>query len=120
MKACVVSHRVVLSRANGIQKAERLNHARSLLQRFDHLPDAVERMVLDCGVSRRQAYRYVEHARGLKQAVLVGEAKIAFTVKLPLGLVERLRSYASATGVSLSEIASQALESLLRRRRPRG
>ena len=109
-----------MARANGIQKAERLNHARGLLQRFDHLPDAVERMVLDCGVSQRQAYRYLENARRLKRAVPVGEAKIAFTVKLPLGLVERLRAYASATGVSLSDIASQALESMLRRRRPRG
>ena len=109
-----------MARANGIQKAERLNHARSLLQRFDHLPDAVERMVRDCEVSRRQAYRYLEEARGLKRAVPVGEAKIAFTVKLPQGLVERLRSYASATGISLSEIASQALESVLRRRRTRG
>ena len=109
-----------MARANGIQKAERLNHARGLLQRFDHLSDAVERMVRDCAVSRRQAYRYLEEARRLKRAVAVGETKIAFTVKLPQSLVERLRSYASATGVSLSEIASQALESMLRRRRRRG
>ena len=109
-----------MARANQIQKSERLNHARSLLQRFDHLPDAVDRMVLDCGVSQRQAYRYLEQARGLKRAVPVGEAKIAFTVKLPQGLVERLRAYANATGISLSEIASQAFESMLRRRRTRG
>ena len=109
-----------MARANQIQKSERLNHARSLLQRFDHLPDAVDRMVLDCGVSPRQAYRYLEQARGLKRAVPVGEAKIAFTVKLPQGLVERLRAYANATGISLSEIASQAFESMLRRRRTRG
>ena len=109
-----------MARANGMQKAERLNHARTLLQRFDHLPDAVERMVRDCEVSRRQAYRYLEQARGLKRAVPVGEIKIAFTVKLPQGLIERLRAYAGATGVSLSEIASQAFESMLRRRRTRG
>ena len=107
-------------RANGIQKAERLNHARTLLHHCDHLPDAVERMVRDCAVSPRQAYRYLEQARQLKRAVPVGETKIAFTVKLPQGLVERLRAYAGTTGVSLSEIASQAFESILRRRRTRG
>ena len=109
-----------MARANGIQKAERLNHARSLLQRFDHLPDAVERMVRDCAVSPRQAYRYLKEARRLKRAVAVGETKIAFTVKLPKGLVERLRAYAGATGESLSEIASQAFETMLKRRRTRG
>ena len=109
-----------MARANQIEKAERLNHARTLLHHCDHLPDAVERMIVDCNVSRRQAYRYLEQARGLKRAVPVGEAKIAFTVKLPQGLVERLRAYANATGISLSEIASQAFESMLRRRRTRG
>jgi predicted transcriptional regulator len=50
----------------------------------------------------------------------VTDAKIAFTVKLSEKLVERLRSYASTTGVSLSDIVSRALEALLARGKKRG
>jgi hypothetical protein len=109
-----------MARANDVEKARRLNHARGLLERFDDLPDAVKRMVRDCAVSPRQAYRYLEQARRLTRAVPVGDAKIAFTVKLSQGQVARLRSHARTTGRSLSEIVSQALEAMLRRRGPRG
>src|SRR5919204_5557984 len=100
-----------MTRAKDTEKAERLNHARGLLQRFDHLPDAVDKMVRDCAVSPRQAYRYLQQAGRLKQNVPVGDPKIAFTVKLSEALVERLRSYASRRGLSLSDIVSRALES---------
>src|SRR5260370_24332114 len=75
-----------MDRATDAQKAERLNHARELLRRFDHLPNAVAQLVKDSGVSPRQAYRYMQQARRLKQSVRVGDAKIAFTVKLSQAL----------------------------------
>jgi len=77
-------------------------------------------MVRDCSVSPRQAYRYLRQAGQLKQDVPVTDAKIAFTVKLSEALVERLRSYASTRGISLSEIVSRALEALLPGRTKRG
>ena len=106
-----------MARASDAEKAERLNHARGLLQRFDQLPDAVDRMVRDCSVSPRQAYRYLQRASRLKQDVPVGDTKIAFTVKLSERLVERLRSYANARSLSLSDIVSRALEAFLLRRK---
>jgi hypothetical protein len=109
-----------MARANEAEKAERLNHARGLLQRFDHLPDAVDSMVRDRSVSPRQAYRYLQQAGRLKQDVPVTDAKIAFTVKLSESLVERLRSYASARRLSLSDIVSRALEAILPRSKKRG
>jgi predicted DNA-binding transcriptional regulator YafY len=109
-----------MGRADDIQKAERLNQARQLLGEFDHLPDAVQKMVRDCRVSPRQAYRYLQQARLLKQPVVVGDPKVAFTVKLSQTLVERVRSHASVSGLSLSEIVSRALAALLARRRGRG
>lgn len=105
-----------MGRASDAQKAERLNHARHLLQRFDHLPDAVEQMVRDCSVCPRQAYRYLQQARRLKKPVPIGDAKVVFTVKLSQALVQRVRSYAARTGSSLSEIVSRALLALLARR----
>lgn len=109
-----------MGRADDIEKAERLNWARHLLERFDHVPDAVREMVRDCRVSPRQAYRYLQQARRLKKPVVVGDPKVAFTVKLSQTLVERVRSHASVTGLSLSEIVSRALIALLARRRGRG
>jgi ParB-like chromosome segregation protein Spo0J len=108
-----------MSRATAAEKAERLNHARRVLSRLEELPDAVERMVKDCDLSPRQAYRYLRHARRLKAPVAVTEAKVAFTVKLSRTLVHRLRTYAASSGVTLSEIVSRAVEVLLNRGRGR-
>jgi hypothetical protein len=109
-----------MDRASAVVKAERLNHARELLGQFDHLPDAVAQMVHDRGVSPRQAYRYLQQARRLKQPVPIGDTKVAFTVKLSQALVQRVRLFANSTGLTLSEIVSRALLALLKQRRGRG
>ena len=102
------------------QRAERLNHARHVLTQVDALPAAVDRMVRDCGISSRQAYRDLQHARRLKGPVPVPDATIAFTVKLSRRLVHALRLHAQGTGVSLSEIVSHAVSGQLARSRGRG
>lgn len=109
-----------MPRASEALKAKRLNHARHLLRRFQHLPDAVSRMVRDSAISPRQAYRYLQQARSLKQPVPVGDTKIAFTVKLSGKLVKQVRVHAKEVRVSLSELVSRALWALLARRRGRG
>jgi hypothetical protein len=77
-------------------------------------------LALTCSISRRQAYRYLEQAQQLKRPVPVGDAKVSFTVKLSRGLVDRLRTYAASTGLTLSEIVSRALLVVLHRGRGRG
>jgi predicted DNA-binding transcriptional regulator YafY len=109
-----------MPRASEIQKAERLNRARELLRRVDQLSDAVEQLAHACSISPRQAYRYLEQAQRLKQPVPPTEAKLAFTVKLPHSLVRRVRAFAAAKGLSISEVVSRALLALLPRGRGRG
>jgi predicted HicB family RNase H-like nuclease len=109
-----------MARASESQKAERLNRARDLLRRVDQLSDAVEQLAQDCAISPRQAYRYLEQAQRLKQPVAPSEAKLAFTVKLPHSLVQRVRTFAAAKGLSISEVVSRALLALLPRGRGRG
>jgi enoyl-CoA hydratase/carnithine racemase len=109
-----------MGRASDAQKAERLNHARDLLRRFEQLPEAVERLAQECAISPRQAYRYLQQAQRLKKPVPVSEAKTAFTVKLSHSLIQRVRQYATARGLSISEVVSQALLTLLARGRGRG
>lgn len=109
-----------MGRASEAQKAERLNHARVLLQQIDQLPEAVERLARDCSISSRQAYRYLQQAQRLKEPVPVSEPKLAFTVKLPHGLIQRVRLYASVKRISISEVVSRALLALLPRGGGRG
>jgi hypothetical protein len=109
-----------MPRANDAQKAERLNRARALLRRVNQLSDAVERLAQDCSISPRQAYRYLEQAQQLKGPVPPGEAKLAFTVKLPHTLIQRVRAYATKKRLSISEVVSRALLVLLPRGRGRG
>src|SRR5450759_1751275 len=109
-----------MPRASESQKAERLNRARDLLLHVDQLSDAVEQLARDCSISPRQAYRYLEQAQRLKQPVPPSEAKLAFTVKLPHSLVRRVRRFAAAKGLSISEVVSRALLALLPRGRGRG
>src|SRR5438093_611984 len=98
-----------MPRASDAQKAERLNRARALLREVDQFPDAVERLARDYAISPRQAYRYLAQAQCLKEPVPPHESKLAFTVKLPHSLIQRVRTYATAKGLSISEVVSRAL-----------
>lgn len=109
-----------MTRATDAQMAERLNRARTLLRQHARLPEAAERLARDWSISKRQAYRYLRQAQRLKQPVPVGDAKVSFTVKLSRHLVERLRTYAASTGVTLSEVVSRALQAVLHRGGGRG
>jgi predicted DNA-binding transcriptional regulator YafY len=108
-----------MRRANDTQKSERLNLARDLLRR-KQLPEAVSELAQTFSISHRQAYRYLERAQQLKAPVPLGDPKIAFTVKLSRSLVERLRAYASSTGLTLSDIVSRAVLKLMNRGPGRG
>jgi Flp pilus assembly protein TadB len=109
-----------MARASEDQMAERLNRARDLLRDGARLPDAVEQLAQDCSISPRQAYRYLQQAQRLKRPVQPSEAKLAFTVKLPHSLIQRVRTYAAAKGLSISEVVNRALLALLPRGRGRG
>ena len=109
-----------MARASDIQKAERLNLARSLLREHEHVPEAANQFALSCSISKRQAYRYLQQAQQLKRPVPVGDAKVSFTIKLSRSLVARLRTYATSTGLTLSEIVSRALQAVLHRGGGRG
>ena len=96
--------------------AERVNVARSLLKAGSSRDEALSVIIDRFGVSRRQAYRYIEEALRIKRAVAVPERKVVFTVKVPESLVSLIRHVANATGESLSVIVTQALKAFLKRR----
>ena len=96
--------------------AERVNTARSLLKEGSSRDEALSVVMDRFGVSRRQAYRYIEEALRIKHTMPVPERKVVFTVKVPEGLVSLIRHIANATGESLSAIVTQALKAFLKRR----
>ena len=77
--------------------------------------EAIGRLAVEEGLSERQARRYVERAQESGPVEVPG-AKQVFTVKLPIALVSRLRSYAQASGRTLSALVRQAVEEFLNRR----
>src|SRR6516162_6377885 len=104
-------------RARAGQYALRVNRALALLRRFP-VPAVVRALVERYRVSLRQARRYVEVAQRHPQGVPVPEPTVVFTVKLPVGLVRRVRTRARSTGSSLSAFVARALEDWLERVRP--
>jgi predicted DNA-binding transcriptional regulator YafY len=108
-----------MPRASLNQRVRRLNLARSLLQRLEAAA-ALRELAQRCSISPRQAYRYLDHARRLKEPLSVAPPKIAFTVKLPPHLVFRLRRYARNAHLNLSQSVSQALVQMLDAGRRRG
>ena len=98
-----------------VDVAKRLNYARQVWAAVGVLPAAVERLMRERGVGRRQAYRDLRRARRLKRPVPIPDPTIAYTVKLSRGVVRRLRAHAEATDRTISDIVSRAIVAQLAR-----
>lgn len=109
-----------MARSPDAVRAERINAALALIGKHKSLAEAASALVQTYGMSRRQAYRYLQQAQQQREPVPVPERKIAFTVKLSEGLIRELRGRATLTGQTLSELVTQALEGFLGKRRKRG
>src|ERR1700704_1328128 len=102
-------------RSTRVQKAERLRAARRLLA--DEIGMAEARRF---GLSRRQAYRYLELARAGAPAPSAAENSVTITLKMPESLARGLRVHAAERGVTTSEIVRQAIAALLAAKRRHG
>ena len=109
-----------MARSPNAIRAERLNAALALLDERRSLADAAAALAASYGMSKRQAYRYLNEAQKQPQPVPVPPRKIAFTVKLSEGLVQQVRQRARSSRQTLSELVSQALEAFLRKGREGG
>jgi len=103
-----------MTRSTKAEKAQHLNAARGLLQRQVARPEAVRRLAREFDLSERQAYRYLEKASQLNQAVEIPEATVPVTLKLPPLTVELLRRYARNSGLTIGATVTAALNAFLR------
>jgi hypothetical protein len=77
--------------------------------------EAARVLAVRFGVSVRQGRRYVEDAAAGR--VVVPEATVVFTVKVPESVVAAVRAQASDSGVTISALVARALTDHLRRER---
>jgi predicted DNA-binding transcriptional regulator YafY len=102
-----------MARSTDVQRAERLNAAHSLLARGTSIADAVVALSHQFGLSRRQAYRYLQEAEVIGHSVPPAIASVPITLKLPANIVRDLRDYSKNSGLALSEIVSRAIAAFL-------
>lgn len=98
-----------MARSSRSQKVERLNAAYALLSQGITASEAVLRLSQRFGLSKRQAYRYLQDARAISQPIEPAEALIPITIKIPGTLAEALRAHSRSSGDSIGEIVARAL-----------
>ena len=101
------------------QKAERLKTARRLLADETGMAEAAMALSRAFGLSRRQAYRYLELARAGLPAP-PAENSVTITLKMPESLARGVRDHASKRGVTTSELIRQAVAAFLAAKRRHG
>jgi predicted DNA-binding transcriptional regulator YafY len=102
-----------MTRSSKTDKTHRLNAAFNLLAMGYTLAEAAEILAQQFGLSRRQAYRYLQDAQEIDAPVSVASPSIPITIKIPADVVSRLRSYAQTSGMTIGEIVAQAIVSFL-------
>jgi predicted DNA-binding transcriptional regulator YafY len=106
-------------RSTRVQKAERLRAARRLLADEIGIAEAAVALSRTFGLSRRQAYRYLELARA-GAPPSAAENSVTITLKMPESLARGLRAHATARGVTTSEVVRQAVAAFLVAKRRHG
>jgi hypothetical protein len=96
-------------RASNIERTHRVNLAREMLQKGRSTKQVRAILIRRFGIGSRQARRYLVEAVQHSAPVPAPEVKAVFTVKLPVGLIQRLRNLPRSRGCSLSEFVAQAL-----------
>lgn len=98
-----------MTRSSHIEKTHRLNAAFDLLAQGYALAAAADALSQTFGFSRRQAYRYLQAAQALEGPVPVASPTLPITIKMPEEVAIRLRAHAQSSGLTMGEIAAQAI-----------
>ena len=109
-----------MARSTQAQRAERVRAAQELLAQGTSMAEAAVALSRDFGLSRRQAYRYLEEAQPVAPAPAIAEASVTITLKIPSNTVRELRAYSASSGLTLSEIVRRAISAFLSAARGHG
>lgn len=98
-----------MTRSSESEQARRVNATVSLLRRKVSAPEALKWLVVRCGISRRQAYRYLQQAQAARGPLMLPEVKKVFTVKLSVSLIRKVRQRVRREGGTISQWVEAAL-----------
>jgi len=108
-----------MARSTERERIRRLNAAHQLLSDEMALAEAAEALAERFSVGTRQAYRYLQEACLVSSPLEPPEPKEVFTVKLPISLIEQLRTHPRRSEQTLSDFVCQALKRALEEQSPR-
>lgn len=102
-----------MERSQKVELVKRINHTYALLKKDKPQSQVILHLMEKYGVSQIQAYRYVQQAREINGKMAIPETSVVFTVKIPPGLISRVRKFASSKGMTISKVVRTALEEFL-------
>ena len=102
-----------MTRSSESEQARRVNATVSLLRRRVSAPEALKWLIARYGISRRQAYRYLQQAQAARGPLILPEAKKVFTVKLSVLLIRKVRQRVRREGGTISQWVEGALRHCL-------
>jgi predicted HicB family RNase H-like nuclease len=109
-----------VTKSSEAEQARRVNLTLSLLQQRTSTREVLESLIDQYGLSRRQAYRYLQQAQLATSPVAVPEAKSVFTVKLPGSLIAKVRRQARQQRCSMGVWVERALRLQLEQAKSHG
>jgi len=98
-----------VAKSSEAEQARRVNATIHLLEQRTSASRVLAEIVARYGLSRRQAYRYLQQAQQASSPLAVPEEKGVFTVKLPRPLIAQVRRQARQQHASISAWVEQAL-----------
>jgi len=98
-----------VTKSSAAEQARRVNLTLSLIRQPTSTPEVLKELITRYGLSRRQAYRYLQQAQQADLPVAVPEPKAVFTVKLPRSVILKVRQQARRQRCSISLWVEQAL-----------
>jgi predicted HicB family RNase H-like nuclease len=102
-----------VTKSSEAEQARRVNVTVSLLKKKTSLSKVLARLIAHYGLSRRQAYRYLQQAQKITAPLPVPETKAVFTVKLARGLIAEVRRQARRQNCSISDWVDRSLRQSL-------
>jgi len=91
----------------------RLNAAFDMHGNVTPRAEAATLLAARFGLSRRQAYRYLQEAHAITNPVSSDVPAIAVTIRMPEDVAARLRAYAKQRGLTISAVVAQAVLKVL-------
>ena len=98
-----------MPKSSEAEQAQRVNATIQLIEKKGSGSEVLREIVSRFGLSRRQAYRYLQLAQQAGAPWAIPEEKSVFTVKLPRPLIVQVRRQARQERTSISAWVEQAL-----------